>query len=114
MLVPGSVPPDLTRLGYGNPFNSMLVCSFFRNFVQTKNDRSRLFVEERFTEAMTMSLLPDSLHSSPAKGEKLLLELMDEFPADTIWQTPAPFERVARSEERRVGHECVSTGRYRW
>src|SRR3546814_17268046 len=27
---------------------------------------------------------------------------------------PGPFGAHARSEERRVGKECVSTGRYRW
>src|SRR3546814_18898407 len=27
---------------------------------------------------------------------------------------PSAFERLSRSEERRVGKECVSTCRYRW
>src|SRR3546814_18733032 len=38
-------------------------------------------------------------------GEEELLDLVEELNAD---------ERVARSEERRVGKECVSTCRSRW
>src|SRR3546814_4132782 len=49
-----------------------------------------------------------SLPAAPAIRSRQLLVL------DRIRRRPAPRRRRARSEERRVGKECVSTCRSRW
>ncbi|GAA0549495.1 serine hydrolase domain-containing protein [Chitinophaga japonensis] len=97
MLSPCSLPSAATRLGYGNPFNAMLVCSFFRNYVQTELPNSRLPVEEKFARATTLAFLPASFHPDSFAVENLLQGMMKEFPSDTIWQTPTAFELVSAS-----------------
>jgi len=102
MLSPCSLPSAVTRLGYGNPFNAMLVCSFFRNFVQNGQTGSRLAIEEQFAKATTLAFLPASLHPDTLEAENLLQKLMKEFPSDPIWQTPTAFELVGRSTNPRI------------
>lgn len=89
---PSMFPLAAKRLGYGNPFNSMLVCSFFRNFVQETSVNSRLPVEEKFAKAV----------ADTARTSQLLQSLMSEFPTDTIWQTPTAFELMAASNNRAI------------
>src|SRR3546814_18253933 len=45
-------------------------------------------------------------HSRPPEGV-----IVEERPH---WVVKATVQKTARSEESRVGKECVSTGRYRW
>lgn len=97
ILSPCSLPSAVTRLGYGNPFNAMLICSFFRNYVQKDLTGSRLPVEEKFAKATTLAFLPASLHPDTLEAENLLQGLMKEFLSDAIWQTPTAFELVGRS-----------------
>lgn len=97
ILSPCSLPSAATRLGYGNPFNAMLVCSFFRNYVQKQPANSRLPIEEKFAKATTLSFLPVSLHSDTLEAANLLQALIKECPSDMIWQTPTAFELVSRS-----------------
>src|SRR3546814_13712639 len=60
--------------------------------------------------------LAGSLHQLPIFEERFLILLppnhrlvaFDEIPATDLDKEPY------RSEERRVGHECVSTWRFRW
>ena len=102
ILSPCSLPSAATRLGYGNPFNAMLVCSFFRNFVQNGQRGLRLAIEEQFAKATTLAFLPASLHHDTLEAANLLQGLMKEFPSDPIWQTPTAFELVGRSSNPRV------------
>ncbi|WP_158640651.1 serine hydrolase domain-containing protein [Anseongella ginsenosidimutans] len=102
MLAPCALPSASIRLGYGNPFNSLLVCSFFKNFVQATSTGSRLHIEEKFAKAATLSFLPASFHPDASAADSLLRRLMGDFPSDTIWQTPAAFEVVASSEDRDI------------
>lgn len=97
VLSPCSLPSASTRLGYGNPFNSMVVCSFFRCYVQKGQVESRLPIEEQFAKATTLSFLPVSLHPDTSVVEDLLQELIKEYASDAIWQTPTAFELVSRS-----------------
>src|SRR3546814_13332811 len=50
----------------------------------------------------------------PQKPVRFVIE--GRWQDDVLMQavTPVPAEKPARSEERRVGNECVSTGRSRW
>lgn len=102
ILSPCSLPSAATRLGYGNPFNAMLVCSFFRNYVKKELVNSRLPIEEKFAKATTLTFLPASFHPDTLKAQNLLQGLMKEFPSDTIWQTPTAFELVAASGNPRI------------
>lgn len=104
ILSPCSLPSATTRLGYGNPFNAMLVCAFFKNYVQKgqANSRSRLPIEERFAKATTLAFLPASFHPDTLAAEHLLQGLIKEFPSDEIWQTPTAFELVSSSSSPRI------------
>lgn len=102
MLSPCALPSAGTRLGYGNPFNAMLVCSFFRNFIQRGPDDSRLPIEEKFAKATTLSFMPASLHPDTLEAGNILQALIKEFPSDKIWQTPTAFELVSASGNPRI------------
>src|SRR3546814_21093237 len=59
-----------------------------------------------------VSIIPD-LHTKRCSVSKLIAFLSDTFcPFPLVWFTL--FLCVRRSEERRVGKECVSTCRSRW
>lgn len=97
MLAPCSLPSATTRLGYGNPFNAMLVCAFFRNFIPEKTKSPGFTVQEKFARLATLSFSPTCFHLDTVKTQELLLELMTGFPSDAIWQTPTAFELVSNS-----------------
>src|SRR3546814_14647464 len=50
----------------------------------------------------------------PVAPPEILAMLADVAAGVRVHFAPAPWLIVARSEERRVGEECVSTGRSRW
>ncbi|UPK68145.1 serine hydrolase domain-containing protein [Chitinophaga filiformis] len=102
ILSPCTLPSETTRLGYGNPFNAMLACAFFRNYVQPQTVNSRLPVEEKFAKATTLSFLPRSFHPDTLAAGRLLQELIKQYPSDEIWQSPTAFELVSASADPRI------------
>src|SRR3546814_20614962 len=54
------------------------------------------------------ALLPDLLQ------DYCPLRRLEPSDADALWKMTATGSALRRSEERRVGKECVSTCRYRW
>src|SRR3546814_13672927 len=57
---------------------------------------------------------PEYSHVELDSARKLLTELREKILIDSISFTAAAGEYSDRSEERRVGKECVSTCRSRW
>jgi CubicO group peptidase (beta-lactamase class C family) len=118
------VPSASTRLGYGNPLNSPLVCSFIRNFIlpqsgsvepfrnlksieenilnQVKTSHSRIYIEEAFATVTVSLFSPTANAMQKSEGLHLLKFLIQHFPADTIWQSPTAFDLIATLDDRDV------------
>ncbi|SFO52128.1 CubicO group peptidase, beta-lactamase class C family [Chitinophaga sp. YR627] len=118
------IPSASTRLGYGNPLNSPLVCSFIRNFIlprsnsvqfvrnlksieehilsQVKTSHSRIYIEAAFAGATVSLFSPMTTAVQKSEGLHLLKFLIKHFPADTIWQSPTAFDLIATLEDRAV------------
>jgi CubicO group peptidase (beta-lactamase class C family) len=112
-----SMPSATTRLGYGNPLNSPIVCSFIRNFVlnqsvpfklksdvksieneiqkNLRGNKSRISIEETFANATVSLFSPTVSLSDKGKSIQLLKFLINTYPKDTIWQSPTAFELIA-------------------
>lgn len=115
-----TLPSETTRLGFGNPLNSPVVCSFMRNFVLnqkgsilidsdsakwqrqlkplTQKSGSRIFIEETFAASEIRIFSPESLiPGAKDQGTHLLKMLAKTFPNDKIWYNPAAFELIAHT-----------------
>lgn len=113
-----TLPSETTRLGFGNPLNSPVVCSFLINFVLKQKgtlpldqepeqwapvlrqlvnrSKSRIYIEETFAEAEVNVFAPEGLiPNSKIRGTQLLKNLAGSYPQDKIWQSPAAFELMA-------------------
>lgn len=120
MLSSTTLPSESTRLGFGNPLNSPLVCSFLRSYVLgltetlpfnlgiyeiesnlkrlTKKSGSRIYIEETFAEGERYLFAPEGLiKDGRKKGLAILNMLARVYPHDPIWLTPAAFELLAAS-----------------
>jgi CubicO group peptidase (beta-lactamase class C family) len=118
------VPSAATRLGYGNPLNSPLVCSFIRNFILNQSDsiqpirsiksiedkilnkvktsHSRIYIEDAFATATVSLFSPTTNATQKAEGLHLLKFLIKKFPDDTIWQSPTAFDLIATLDDQDV------------
>lgn len=112
-----SMPSATTRLGYGNPLNSPLVCSFLRNFIlnqpapiqldadvnnivdEVKNkviqNKSRIHIEEAFATITVSLFSPITSEMDKKKNIQLLNKLTANFPNDAVWKSPTAFELMA-------------------
>lgn len=112
------------RLGFGNPLNSLLVCSFLRNFVlnqsaltpthkdpidvvkevveRTNEAKSRIYIEETFAKVATTTLNPLSNEADKEESAALLAALVKAFPADPVWRSTTAFELISSSTHREV------------
>ena len=120
LLSSSDVPSGSTRLGYGNPLNSPLVCSFIRNYLlndpdqlritadsrmteefleKVKKSHSRIFIEEAF--AIASATLFSATTNAIQKRESIaaLKTLVKCFPNDSIWDSPTAFELMAAQDD---------------
>jgi CubicO group peptidase (beta-lactamase class C family) len=117
-----SMPSATTRLGYGNPLNSPIVCSFIRNFIlkqdgqiqfdrdiksiekeimqNTGRNKSRIYIEEAFATAMVTLLSPTTKIADKEKSTQLLKLLIKIYPNDIIWQSTTAFELMASLNDK--------------
>src|SRR3546814_13697248 len=67
-------------------------------------------------EVWTIEALPELAAEAAARLEALGYDKVHCRQGDGAagWPQAAPFDAILRSEERRVGKECVSTCRSRW
>lgn len=118
------IPSASTRLGYGNPLNSPLVCSFIRNFMLPRSDsvqpvrnlksieehildhvrtsHSRIYIESAFASATVSLFSPTTTTIQKSEGLHLLKFLIKHFPDDIIWQSPTAFDLIATLDDRDV------------
>lgn len=115
-----SMPSATTRLGFGNPLNSPLVCSFIRNFIlnqsgpinfnsdiksiekdilENSRQNKRIYIEEAFATATVSLLSPTTPISDKEKSTQLLKLLIKNYPGDVIWQSTTAFELMASSND---------------
>lgn len=115
-----SMPSATTRLGFGNPFNSPVVCSFIRNFISNqptirfngdikniekdlrenvKRSKSRIYIEEAFARATVSLFSPIATKDDKAKSIELLKLLIKNYPNDAIWQTSTSIELLASLDD---------------
>src|SRR3546814_2184918 len=77
-----------------------------------KTDSNTLLAGPEFTAERSVASAPESVVDASASSEYLDLDC-----GSPIWHPDAQIEQYdndERSEERRVGQECVSTCRTRW
>lgn len=119
-----SMPSATTRLGYGNPLNSPIVCSFIRNFVLNQSvpfkfssdvksieneiqktlrgNNSRISIEETFARA-TVSLFSPTVSSSDKEQSIQLLEfLIKHYPNDPLWKSNTAFDLIATLDNKYI------------
>jgi hypothetical protein len=116
-----SMPSETTRLGYGNPLNSPVVCSFIRNFVMKKPEpvqlnseiqsieseiqkkimetRSGIYLEEAFANALVSLFNPTTSTSGKQKNIQLLKFLIKKYPGDSIWRSTTAIELFASLDD---------------
>ncbi len=119
-----SMPSATTRLGYGNPLNSTIVCSFIRNFIlcqsapiQINDDvnsivneiqnnvilnKSRIYIEEAFATITVSLFSPVTTEIDKKKSIQLLKKLIAYFPNDAIWQSTTAFELMASLNDQSI------------
>ena len=112
-----AIPSESTRLGYGNPFNSPIVDSFFRNYVlnlpginlsdkninriyndikeYTIRNKSRIYLEEAFAEITTNLFGPIASSEEKEKYTQLLKSLIKNYPKDPLWKSTTATELLA-------------------
>lgn len=117
-----SMPSATSRLGYGNPLNSLVVCSFIRNFIlnqsvpinfdrdiksiekdilkNIRQNKSRIYIEEAFATATVSLLSPTTAISDKEKSTQLLKLLIKNYPRDEIWQSTTATEIMASSNDK--------------
>ncbi|MCU7551403.1 beta-lactamase family protein [Chitinophagaceae bacterium LB-8] len=116
-----SMPSATTRLGYGNPLNSPVVCSFIRNFIfnqpvpiqfdgdlksiendiqkNVRQNKSRIYIEEAFATATVSLFSPMTTVSDKERSTELLKLLIKNYPGDAIWQSATAIELMASSND---------------
>tara|TARA_R110002167_G_scaffold29771_4_gene99098 strand:+ start:480 stop:2105 length:1626 start_codon:yes stop_codon:yes gene_type:complete len=116
-----SMPSATTRLGYGNPLNSPLVCSFIRNFVlnlsvpfqfsgdvksieneiqkNVRGNNSRISIEETFAKATVSLFSQTATLSEKERSIQLLKFLIKNYPNDSIWYSNTAFELIASLDD---------------
>lgn len=104
VLSTSSLLSQSTRLGFGNPLNSPIICSFLRNFVNKKSTtfHRRLAIEESFSQAAVQLFAPSGLVSQREKEVEKLALLIKKQPKASIWQTPTFFELAAKSQHKEL------------
>lgn len=117
-----SMPSATTRLGYGNPLNSPIVCSFIRNFIlnqsaplelnsdiniieneilkKVKQNKSRIYIEEVFASATVTLFSPTTSDIDKEKSIQLLKVLIKDYPNDAIWQSTTAFELITSLNDK--------------
>lgn len=96
VLSTSSLLSQSTSLGFGNPLNSPIICSFLRNFVnkKSKSFNQKLAIEESFSQAVVQLFAPSGLER---EVEQLSI-LMKKLPKANIWQSPIFFELAAKNQ----------------
>lgn len=144
MLSNGPTPSATTRLGYGSPLNSPVVTAFVKCSAQsdgvpatsidytsdpadieerlgrvTASSGSRLYLEETFSYAMLMKLLPADLPAHEAQAWGLLNMVDRHFPDFLDQRRVEAFDLLSRFAEpaalrlgARLSTEYESTGTY--
>ncbi len=114
-----SMPSSTTRMGFGNPLNSPIVCSFIRNFILKQsapiqatgeNDikrkvaatKSNIYIEEAFAKATVSLFSPTTTLPEKEKNVQLLKRLINDFPKSTIWQSATAVELFASLDDDTV------------
>jgi CubicO group peptidase (beta-lactamase class C family) len=87
------------RLGFGNPLNSPMVCSFLRHYVKDRPGKfyEKLAIEYDFAQAAVQLLAPDVLATEEEKSVDQLAQLIKDEPKSSIWKEPTFFEVAAKS-----------------
>src|SRR3546814_17204702 len=103
-------------IDYGNAFSTADYESTY--VIGTDGARIQTFVGPRAYRISPLDIVFDPLAASFEKSFKIVRSLKglgeiqkmaDDEPEQGFWK-----KALERSEERRVGKECVSTGRSRW
>jgi CubicO group peptidase (beta-lactamase class C family) len=104
VLSTSSLLSQSTRLGFGNPLNSPIICSFLRNFVNKKSTTfyRRLAIEESFSQAIVQLFAPSGLVSQKENMAEKLALLLKKHPKASIWQTPTFFELAAKTQHKEI------------
>ena len=104
VLSTSSLLSQSTRLGFGNPLNSPIICSFLRNFVKKKSTTfyQRLAIEESFSQAIVQLFAPSGLVSQKENMAEKLALLLKKHPKASIWQTPTFFELAAKTQHKEI------------
>lgn len=112
-----SMPSASISLGFGNPLNSPVVCSFIRNFIlnqpaplpfdrdpasivsevkeKTKQTKSRIYIEEAYAFAGVALSSRVVNEGDKEKNIEVIKLLMKNYPVDPIWQTTAAIELMS-------------------
>src|SRR3546814_15817945 len=93
-------------------FRHFLLVSFSRNIVAHDHEQVVIILRPTILLLLTLLYLIDIIAYSMGRGLPVGVPLLFTWPRGGVW-TPA---RVygGRSDERRVGKACVTTGRSRW
>lgn len=100
VLSTSSLLSQSTRLGFGNPLNSPIICSFLRNFIKKKSKHfnQKLAIEESFSQSVVQLFAPSGLVSQREKEVNKLVLLLKKQSKASIWQTPTFFELAAKNQ----------------
>src|SRR3546814_3429532 len=94
-----------------------MYCCFSFFFFFKQKTAYEMRISDWSSDVCSSDLHTSNLYGMPL-GEKFAQRLVDTTFADTVFFTNSGAEAVEcaikRSEERRVGKECVSTCRSRW
>jgi CubicO group peptidase (beta-lactamase class C family) len=124
------VPSASTRLGYGNPLHSPIVCSFIRHFIlhtsealqpisnlkrikdkMLEANHSNIYIEEAFAIATVCLFSRTSDAMQKAEGLQLLKFLIKTFPDNPVWKSPTAFELIATLDDRDILRFAANTAK---
>lgn len=89
-------------LGFGNPLNSPLICSFLRHYIVNKNPNYTkiLKIEEQFSQAQIQLFAPKGLATTKDEAINQLTLLVKNYPEASVWHTPTAFELLSKSNDK--------------
>lgn len=104
VLSTSSLLSESTRMGYGNPLNSPIICSFLSNYVKNKSQSfvKNLAIEEKFSKAEVQFFAPIGLATQKDEAINQLNDLAKNHPSASIWQIPTAFELIAKSNNKQL------------